>query len=308
MTSSKLAQASLAALLLAVVGPTAASAADSPVVSTAWLAQHLNDPDLVLLHVGDKDEYAARHLPGARLVSVRDLSVSHRDTGGLMLEMPPAEELRRDLAALGISERSRIVVYYGNDWISPASRVLFTLDYAGLGERSALLDGGMGAWLRDGHPVTSDVPAATTGELAPLAIRPLIVDGAYVSTHLHSPDVAIVDARNTEYYEGTKTGGSPETPHRTGHIAGARSIPFTEIVDDQMRLRPLDELRELFAKAGVGADDTVVTYCHIGQQATAVLFAARLLGHPVKLYDGSFEDWSRRPDAPVELGTAPSDR
>jgi thiosulfate/3-mercaptopyruvate sulfurtransferase len=298
MTRDKLVLNAAAVFVLAC-GSAAAGPAEPLVVSTGWLAQHLNDPDLVLLHVGDPAEYEAKHLPGARLVSVRDVSVSHL-SGGLMLEMAPHDELRRALAALGVSDTSRVVVYYGNDWISPATRVLFTLDYAGLGERSALLDGGMKAWVRDGHPVTSVVPRATVGELSPLRARPLIVGAAWVAAHLEKPGVSIVDARLAEFYDGTRTGGSKDSPHRTGHIRGARSVPFGTIVDDTLRLRSEEELRAVFDRAGVKPGDTVVAYCHIGQQATAVLFAARLLGHPALLYDGSFEDWSRRPDSPVD--------
>jgi thiosulfate/3-mercaptopyruvate sulfurtransferase len=306
MTRDKLILSAAAVFVLAC-GSAAASPAEPLVVSTGWLAQHLNDPDLVLLHVGDEAEYEATHLPGARFVSARDLSVSDRSGAGLTLELPPAEDLRRSLEALGVSDASRVVVYYGNDWVSPATRVLFTLDYAGLGERAALLDGGMKAWVRDGHPVTSVVPPATAGTLSPLKTRPLVVDGAWVGAHLNSPSVSVVDARLTAFYDGTRAGGSRQTPHRAGHVKGARSVPFDEIVDDQVRVRPLEELREIFARAGVKQSDTIVAYCHIGQQATAVLFAARLLGHPALLYDGSFEDWSRRPDAPVENPASPGD-
>jgi thiosulfate/3-mercaptopyruvate sulfurtransferase len=90
------------------------------------------------------------------------------------------------------------------------------------------------------------------------------------------------------------------SPHRTGHIAGAKSVPFTGIADDENVFRSQSDLAALFAKAGVKPGDTVVGYCHIGQQATGTLFAARLLGYPVKLYDGSFEDWSAHADLPVE--------
>lgn len=292
--------------LLSAAGLNAPCAAAEPapreslVVSTAWLAAHLSDPDLVLLHVGDKAEYEAGHLPGARFVSLQDISVSDRSGKGLTLEMPPAEDLRQRLSALGISDTSRIVVYYGKDWVSPSTRVLFTLDYAGLGDRSGLLDGGMQAWVRDGHPVTAAVPGARPGSLAPLKLRPIVVDGEYVRAHLESPGVAVVDGRAPAFFDGTQTGGSKENPHRTGHVAGARSVPFSAITDDRLQLRPEEDLRALFAKAGVKPGDTVIGYCHIGQQATAMLFAARTLGHPVLLYDGSFEDWSRHADYPVE--------
>jgi thiosulfate/3-mercaptopyruvate sulfurtransferase len=270
------------------------------VVSVAWLASHLEDANLVLLHVGDKDDYAAKHIPRARLVALADISISSEVGKGSMLEMPPADDLRRRLEALGISERSRIIVYFGKDWVSPATRVIFTLDYAGLGDRAALLDGGMEAWIRAGRAVTSEVPPARTGSLDPLEIRPIIVQADFVRASVGKDGVAVVDGRAAAFYDGVDTGGPRGYAHRTGHVAGARSVPFASITDDRAMLRSPEELAALFAKAGVKTGDTVVGYCHIGQQATAMLFAARLLGHPVLLYDGSFEDWSRRRDFPVD--------
>jgi thiosulfate/3-mercaptopyruvate sulfurtransferase len=287
-------------LLLAVpVALAAATPRDSIVVTVPWLAAHLADPDLVLLQVGEKPEYEAKHIPGARFVTLEDISVSDRSDKGLILEMPPADDLRQRLEALGISDNSRVVVYFGNDWVSPTTRVIFTLDYAGLGNRAVLLDGGMGAWVRAGHAVTAVVPAAKKGTLSPLKINPIVVDADYVHSHIGSSGVAVVDARDAAFYDGVNTGGRNHD-QRTGHIAGARSVPFTEIVDEQNLLRSPEALAALFTKAGVKSDDTVIGYCHIGQQATAMLFAARSLGHRVLLYDGSFQDWSRRTDLPVE--------
>jgi len=273
------------------------------VVNTAWLAAHINDANLVLLHVGDKKEYDAKHIPGARFVSLQDISISDHSGKGLMLEMPPADDLRQRLEALGISDDSRIVVYYGNDWISPSTRVIFTLDYAGLGDRASLLDGGMGAWTRAGNATTDVVPPAKKGNLSALHLNPIVVDADYVRAHLKSPGTAVVDGRDAVFYDGVDVGGGHAGPHRRGHIAGAHSFPFTQLVDDNNVLRSPDELASLFTKAGVGPNDTVVGYCHIGQQATAMLFAARSLGHKVLLYDGSFEDWSRRADYPVDNPT-----
>jgi thiosulfate/3-mercaptopyruvate sulfurtransferase len=133
-----------------------------------------------------------------------------------------------------------------------------------------------------------------------LKLQPIVVDAEYVRANLNAPNTAIVDARGTEFYEGSQTGGSKERPHRAGHIAGARSVPFATLTDDTLMLRSPDELAAAFKSAGVKPGDTVVTYCHIGQQATATAFAARTLGYKVLLYDGSFEDWSRRADYPVE--------
>ena len=266
------------------------------VVSTEWLAGHLKDPNLVLLHVGEKSEYDAGHIPGARHVRLDDVSVSSHDhERGLMLEMPAPDSLRARLEALGISDRSRVVVYYGNDWVSPATRVIFTLDYAGLGASAALLDGGMLAWKAEGRPLTTEAPKPVRGQLATLRVKPIVVDAAWVKSRLGSPSLHLIDGRAAAFYDGVEKGGS-----RKGRVAGAKSIPYTEVMDDALRLKSAAELRTLFARAGVAPGDTVVAYCHIGQQATAVLFAARSLGHPVLLYDGSYQDWSRRSELPVE--------
>jgi thiosulfate/3-mercaptopyruvate sulfurtransferase len=277
-----------------------ASPRQSLVVDTNWLKAHIADPDLVLLHVGDKAEYEAAHIPGARFVSQQDISVSDHSGKGLMLEMPAAEDLRHRLEALGISDKSRVVVYYGKDWVSPSTRVMFTLDYAGLGTRSSLLDGGQEAWVRAGGAVTKEATAAKSGSLSALKLRPIVVDAATVKARLGTPGVAVVDGRDASFYDGVETGGAHGQQHRTGHIRGALSIPFTSITDDRLLMKSDAELAAIFAKAGVKPNDTVIGYCHIGQQTTAMLFAARTLGHPVLLYDGSFEDWSRHTDYPVD--------
>jgi thiosulfate/3-mercaptopyruvate sulfurtransferase len=277
---------------------------DSLVVSTSWLAEHLRDPNLVVLHGGDKNLYDSRHIPGGRRVALADISVSDRSATGLTLEMPQADDLRHRLEALGISDQSRVIVVFDQDWVSPATRVMFTLDYAGLGDRSSLLDGGLDAWIREKRAVTAEVPVAQAGTLSPLKTKPIVVDAAFVRANLATPGIAIVDGRAAALYDGVQTGGSKEQPHKTGHIAGAHSVPFTEIANDDNLLRSPQELEALFTKAGVKPGDTVVGYCHIGQQATAMLFAARTLGHKVLLYDGSFEDWSRHADAPVDNPSA----
>ena len=300
----------LAASVLCAVLPPAPSAAqpapaprEALLVTPAWLAGHLRDPDLVLLHVGTREDYDRAHIPGARHVAQDALIAGPRDPAqGKVYEMPTPDTLRARLEALGVGVRSRVVVYWGTNWVSPATRVVFTLDHAGLGDRTVLLDGGMPAWQSAGQPVTAEAPAtpAAAGRLSPLRTKALVVDAEWVNAHRTAKAVRIVDARSASFYDGVGDGGV-----RKGHIAGALSIPFNTVTGDSLRLKSPAELRELFTKAGVAPGDTIVGYCHIGQQATAMLFAARTLGHPVLLYDGSFTEWERIPTLPVETTRRP---
>jgi thiosulfate/3-mercaptopyruvate sulfurtransferase len=271
---------------------------DNLLVSTEWLAKHLDDPNLVLLHVGDSEEYRAGHIVRARLITLRDISTP-QTPGTLSLEMLAPEELRRRLEKFGISDDSRIVVYYGNDWVSPATRVVLTLDWIGLGDRTSMLDGGMRLWKQEGHPVTRAVPAAA--RVGRLSARPsragVIVDHAAVQRSIKAVGVTIVDARAAMFYDGPSHG-----EHRAGHIPSAVSLPFNSVFGDDLRLLSADSLTALFRKAGIRPGNSIVVYCHIGQQATAVVFAARSLGYAASLYDGSFDDWSARGELPVEGG------
>jgi thiosulfate/3-mercaptopyruvate sulfurtransferase len=270
------------------------------VVSTAWLAGHVKDDNLVLLHLGVKTEYDAGHIPRSRFITLNDVAVSDTTSEtGLTLQMPAADDLRAKLETLGISDTSRVVVSYGRDRIAAATRVLYTLDYAGLGRQASLLDGGSDAWVREGRPVTTDVPPAATGKLSPLKIQQTVVDADFVNAQREKPGFVVIDGRLQTYFSGAQTGGSAQRPHRTGHIAGATNVPYTDTLDADQKLKPAEALAALFSAAGAKPGDTVVAYCHIGQQATAVAFAARTLGFKVVLYDGSFEDWSRRLELPV---------
>src|SRR5690349_6273714 len=109
-------------------------------VTPRWVQEHLRDPKLVLLHVGPRQEYDAAHLPGARLISLDDIATPHDTTPkARMLEMLPDAVLRSQLAKFGISDDSRIIVYFGKDWLSQATRIVLTLDRAGLGDATSLL-------------------------------------------------------------------------------------------------------------------------------------------------------------------------
>lgn len=253
------------------------AAATVMLVSTEWLGTHLKDEGLVILHVGSTQDYEKGHIPGARLVGLGDISIT--GDRGLRLELPPAAALEAAFGKLGISDRSRIVIYPGTDSVQSATRVWFTLDYVGAGGRSSLLDGGLALWRAEGRPLSTETPPVEPKKFTARPRPELVVDAAWVRAHLEDPGVLLLDARTAEYYTA-------------GHIPGARNVTYSTAFDENRRLRPEKELREL-----LGAGKTAVPYCHIGQQATVLYFVARYLGLEARLYDGSFQDWSSREKA-----------
>ena len=267
-------------------------------VDVEWLSQHLTDRDLVVLHVGDDGEYRREHIPGARLITEEDLSRPHNHSNmkDMMLELPDAATLRAKVSRFGISDTSRLVVYFGKDGlVQSATRIVFTLDYLGLGPRTSLLNGGLPEWKRAGKPVTAMVPPAARGTLSIPAHDNLVADAAFVSTVPSRQGFKLIDARAPVFYKGVE----PTMNGKAGHIHGAINIPFTDVTDTSFMFDRA-RLAALFERAGVKPGDTIVAYCHVGQQATAVIFAARLLGHPVRLYDGAFQDWAVNDRGPVE--------
>ena len=267
---------------------------ESMIVSVDWLAQHVNDDSLVLLQVGEKSEYETAHIPSAQFIQLADISTPRGQ--GLILELPSVDQLKTTFEKLGVTDKSRIVVYFSKDWVTPTARVFMTLDYLGLGDRTSILDGGLPAWRAANKPVTAEVKAAKPGSFTPRPNNKLVVDAAWVSANLNKPGVAILDARARKFYTGEEAGQMP----RAGHIPSAKSIPFSSLVDDSNKFKSAEALREIFSSAGVKQSETVATYCHIGQQASLLYFAARYLGYDAHVYDGSFEDWSHRTDLPVE--------
>lgn len=268
-------------------------------VSVDWLEKNLSNPKLILLHVGQKDEYDAGHIPGAQFITLQDISTTAEESD-LALQLPAAEKLKTVLEQFGIGNDSRVVVYFGKDWISPTTRVYYTLDYAGLGKNTSLLDGGMPAWTAAGKTLTKDVPAAKQGSLKIQTNDNILAKSDFVKSNLNQSGVKIIDARTPNFWDGSSAGGQP----RAGRIPGAKNIPFSTLTDEKGFLKDEATLKKMFEDAGVKSSDTVVAYCHIGQQGSLAYFAAKSLGYKVKLYDGSFQEWSRLSDLPVEAPNA----
>ena len=282
-----------AALTLAAQNPR-----DPMLVSTEWLSQHQRDANLVLLQIGPRASYDSAHIAGAQLIAFSD--IAQRDSTKPALELPPVAWLDSVLESKGISDNSRIVIYQSDEWFTPATRVYYTLYWAGLGARTSILDGGLAEWRRHRGPVTREAPTVRPGSLTLHPRNDAVVTSEFVLSKLSDPRVAIVDARNEQFYLGNYYG--PQADPRPGHIPGAFNIPFPSMVTDSGMMKSPEELRNLFLAAHAEPGDTVISYCHIGQQGTLVWFGAKLAGYEARLYDNSFTVWSRLAAAqyPVE--------
>ena len=273
---------------------------DTMLVNTAWLSAHLKDPNLVILSVSDKAEYEKEHIPGALPVSLADVATP-MVMGQLMLELLPPDQLKKKFIELGITNDSRIVLYAGQNFLQSMTRVYMTLDAMGLGPKASVLDGGFPAWKAANQPVSAEVRVVKPGKLDLCPQDDVIASADWVHANVRHAGVAIVDARLERFYNGEAAGRNHDgSDQRKGHIPGASNIPFNSLVDDKGMFLPLEQLKQKYTASGVKPGDRVVSYCHIGQQATAVYFVARYLGYDARLYDGSFEDWNAHADWPVE--------
>ena len=295
----RVAVATLAFATFAVTAPRtvaaqAAGAKPAMLVNTAWLAQHAADADLVVLQVSNRPQYDSGHVAGARPVSLAEVSLLPAE-GALALQMPSVEQLTAWAVANGIGDKSRIVVVAQDENLQSATRVIFTLAYLGALERTSLLDGGFKAWKAEGRAVSTEAPAAARPASFTPKLRPeLIATLAQVeAVAKDSGRTALIDARLPRFYNGDG-GGYP----RPGHIPTAVNIPLNTMSTNAF-MKPASELKTLFAQAGVNGDKPIITYCHIGQQATVLWFVSTMLGYDAKMFDGSFQEWSRTERLPL---------
>jgi thiosulfate/3-mercaptopyruvate sulfurtransferase len=267
-------------------------------VSTSWLGAHLNDPSVAVLHVvHDSTEFGRGHIPGAREISYSDITVV-RDSIGT--ELPDPAHLQRVFERAGVSDHSHVVVYAGSGMAPMASRVFLTLDYIGHAKVS-LLNGGLARWRAESRPVSTTAATFAAGRLTPRP-RTVTVSASWMNAHTAKPGYAFIDTRTDPEYLGTgERGGLPSA----GHIAGARQLQWQQLFANADSAVFLDSasIASLYS-ARSAPGDTLVTYCLVGYRASMTYFGARLLGLPVRMYDGSYQDWARRA-LPVTKGAQP---
>lgn len=275
--------------LIAVVGTLHAE--HSILVSAVWLNEHKQDDKVVILHVDWlRLDYDREHIPGASYLWPNDLAPN---TPYGSMNVPDLKAARTLLRGYGISNDSHVVLYFTRNNITVTARMFLMLEYLGLKNQVSLLDGGMNAWTKAGYALTNVAPMPKKGKFSP-QVNTVVVDKNYVKDRLKAPGSVIVDARFKRYYDGEPTGNP-----RNGHITGAANIPYNEMVDDATIFKPIDQLQTYFGPVA-RKDQEVVTYCFIGQTASVVYMAGRVLGYDIKLYDGSLEEWSRQDNLPME--------
>ncbi len=273
-------------------------------VTTQWLAQNLELPDIVavdssaFLPTDGRDpaaEFVEAHIPGARFLDISKVADRSNPAPHML---PSAAEFGRAMGELGIGRDDRIVVY-DNSPLRTAARGWFMFRHFGA-ERVAILDGGMQKWRSEGRSIES-------GEARPRKARFDARDraGEVVDKYqlLTGTGLPIVDARGRGRFEGSEPDPRPNVA--VGHIPGAKNLPLGELYREDGTFKSDAELRQAFADAKVDPEAPFIASCGSGVTANSLIFAARRLGgRHAKLYDGSWSEWGADPATPKATGKA----
>jgi thiosulfate/3-mercaptopyruvate sulfurtransferase len=254
-------------------------------VSTGWLETNLADRAVVVLVVDRTDSaYRAGHVPGARFVPYATFG---QTVDGISLELPSPDSLRKLFESAGVSTATHVVLT-GRPLI--VTRAFYTLEYLGLKNVSAL-DGGFTKWKREGRAAETSTPAFARGRIAPAPHPEIVARAQWVLERIGKPGYSFVDTRTDSEYIGIGSRGGLRS---LGHLAGARRLEWQEAFTDSNDFTPrnVEELGKLWRERVVPGD-TVIAYCYIGYRASGTYFISRLLGYPVKLYDGSYDEWAK---------------
>jgi thiosulfate/3-mercaptopyruvate sulfurtransferase len=279
---------SMAVLLAAVSAPL-----DGAVVPPAWLQQHLEDPAVIVVEVGENADADGAHIPGARFLAIETIL----DKGFPTDELPPVEQLTKAFEQAGIGDEGRIILYSREPLL--ATRAWFTLDAIGQGSRASILDGGTRRWIAEGRPTTKARPAIQPVTFSAFPTKSRVVTLDEVRTAVASGAV-LLDARSDFAFRGITRG---DDVTRRGHIPNAICTPWQNNVNASGWFLPLEQLKETYARLIPDPDTRVIVYCRTGVEATMPYFVLRSLGYDVALYDGSFVEWSKDPGTPVTRST-----
>ena len=278
-------------------------------VSTAWLADHLKDPGLQIVDSQPNiHDYIRGHIPGALFIEENHWRIS-RDRPGIFLPPEMAELLLR---RLGIRPDDPVVVASSSGPLSVCTtyigdgleQTMLAYTLARYGHRKVhILDGGIDKWQAEGRPLSQVFPRVVESEYRVQLRRDFFIEYGELKDLKDRPDVMLLDARPSAVYEG-------QGPWiRPGHIPGAVSLPWKSLMDPKNTklLKPLDEIRAILAEKKITPDRTLLCSCGTGREATNefCLFRFCLKFPKVKLYEGSFTEWTMYPENPTVTGKNP---
>ncbi len=262
-------------------------------VTTTWLQDHLAEPGLVLIDAGEALAYRRAHIPGA--VGLPHPYLKAEDAPLFVMDAAAVQSIVR---RLGVSATSTVVLYDDNASLH-AARAWWVFERYGL-TGARILDGGFNAWLDEGRPLTSAAPHPAPGDFQVRSDDALSIDADELIDVVATGGTQIWDTRADDEWQGTNTRGNA----RTGHVPGAIHLEWRHLVQGPpaRRFRPVEEIRQHLIDAGLDPARQTVTYCQSGVRAAFGAFVLRLLGDaPVRVYDGSMNDWTGRADTPLVL-------